>query len=558
MLRHKLGVLRKAEHRAECEEDLHTFLKAAWPYVDSSEFQDCWAIQALCDHLEAVTLGSIDRLLINFPPRCSKTTIASIVYPAWTWARRVENFRSGAGVRFLCASYGHSLSLDSANKSRRLMGGQLYQEYWGNKFKLSDDQNMKSNFANSAGGARLATSIGGSLIGLGGDVLIADDLNNTEVVESDAERSTVSNFWNEFHSTRLNDPKQSAIIVIQQRLHKGDVSGLILDSGENWVHLCLPMRYETNRRYVTVKLPQYDADEPWDDPRTDEGELMWPERFGEAEVKNLEKILGPYLAAGRLQQRPRPRGGSIILSEWWQPWDDEEARRYGLEWAEKRKEYPLMDIIVGSLDTSYGEKKENSYNALTIWGIWTDRAKNKRAMLMYAWAKHLQLHGKVPASEVGEKPDDYTARKRESWGLVQWVADSCRRYKTERLLIEDKTRGRDVANELSRLYARESWGVQMVNPSGDKVARAHAVVPLFSDGAVWAPVTAWSEEVIQQAEDFPKGDHDDLVDSVTQFLKWARENNLLVMAEESSQMLADDMEFTGRRRGAGVANSYGL
>jgi hypothetical protein len=189
----------------------------------------------------------------------------------------------------------------------------------------------------------------------------------------------------EIHSTRLNDPKQSAIVVVMQRLHEADLSGIILDSDEDWCHLMIPMRHDEQRHCVTVRLPQYEDDEPWEDPRTVDGELMWPERFGEPEVRNLESALGPYMASGRLQQSPTPKGGGIIKREWWQPWDEEEARRYGLEWSGALKEYPLFSLVVGSLDTSYGEKQENDYNALTIWGLWIDRNKNRRAMLMFAW-----------------------------------------------------------------------------------------------------------------------------------------------------------------------------
>ena len=117
----RISQLQLAEEREECEEQLLTFLERSWPHFDNSPFQSCWATDAMCDHLEAVTLGHIKRLLINVPPRCGKTNLCSIVHPAWTWARRKKTYLSGAQVKFLCASYGHSLSLDASNKSRRLI-----------------------------------------------------------------------------------------------------------------------------------------------------------------------------------------------------------------------------------------------------------------------------------------------------------------------------------------------------------------------------------------------------------------------------------------------------
>jgi predicted phage terminase large subunit-like protein len=553
----KIQLYHTIEDRENCEISLSYFLERAWSYIDSAEYQSGWAINAMADHLEAVVSGDIRRLLMNIPPRCSKTTLLSIAFPAWVWAQSEITYLSGPQVQFLCASYGHTLSLDSSNKCRRLINSPWYQGVWGSRFRLTDDQNTKYHFENDKGGARIATSVGGSLLGLGGAILIADDLNNTEQVESEAERETVKNFWQEFHSTRLNDPKQSAIIVIQQRLHEHDVSGLILESDEPFVHLRVPMRYEANYTYHTVKLPQYEGDELWDDPRSEEGELMWPERFGEREVRRLEVALGPYMAAGRLQQRPSPKGGGILQRDWWQPWDKIEAAKYGLEWITNRREYPTFELVIGSLDTAYGEKEENDFNALTIWGLFIDVTGSRRALLAYAWNKRLPLNGTVLVQRPGEIDVNFRDRQKQAWGLVETVADTCKRYKVQRLLIENKTRGVDVANELRRLYSRDDWGIQLINPVRDKVSRAHSVVPLFTDGSVYAPTDRkWCAEVIDQACLFPKSEHDDMVDSLTQALKWMRETGLLLRAEEQEAEIADSIRFYNREES--VRERYGV
>ncbi len=486
------------------------------------------------------------------------TILCSIMHPAWTWARRTKSYLSGPQVKFLCASYSHTLSLDASNKSRRLLLSPWYQKLWPGQISFQQDQNAKHNFENTAGGARVATSVGGGLIGLGADLLLGDDLNNTEDVESEAERETVKTFWQEFHSTRLNDPNRSAVIVIQQRLHQNDVSGLWLESNEDVVHLCIPMKYDTSRSYVTVALPQYTDGEPYDDPRTEEGELMWPERFNEEAVQRLESLLGPFMAAGRLQQLPTPKGGGIIQDIWWQNWTAE-AQSYGLEWNAAKdglKEFPQMELVVGSIDTAYGEKEENDYSAMSVWGIWIDRGKNRRAMLMHAWNKRLPLHGKSVTIMKGEPEDVFKARKAKSLGLVETIAEECKRYKIQRLLIENKTRGVDVANELRRLYARDNWGIELTNPQKDKVTRTHSVVPMFTDNVVWAPNTQWAQNVIDNCSQFPKGTHDDLHDTVTQFLNWARENMLLARADEEEAIRVD--EKTYRPVNIGVLDSYGL
>lgn len=283
---------------------------------------------------------------------------------------------------------------------------------------------------------------------------------------------------------------------------------------------------------------------------------MWPERFGHREVTRMKGIMGPYMASGRLQQSPVPKGGGIILSDWWQVWDQEEAQRYGLEWHGGRKEFPPFELVVGSIDTSFGLKEENDFNAMTVWGIWLDRNRNRRAMLMFAWNKRLKLNGTVIAQMPTEAKVNYLARQKEEWGLVEWVADTCKRYRVKRLLIENKTRGQDVADEINRLYVRENWGVELLPVAGDKVSRTHGIVPLFTDNAIWAPNTGWAQAVIQQSATFPKDTHDDMHDTVTQFLNWAREHGIIERADESSAALEDEMR--PKHHDGGVAAQYGV
>jgi predicted phage terminase large subunit-like protein len=564
VLKAKIDRLNLLEQRENCQNSLRYFVEKAWPHVDPSPFMSCFTIDAICDHLTACMMGHIPNLLINVPPRCAKTTIVSIMFPAWVWLRYGEQFKSalsGPQVKFLCASYSDKLTLLSSTAFRRLVESEWYRSL-NPELKFMRDQNTKSHMDNSLGGSRQSTSVNGTLLGLGGDILIGDDLNNTEtekLVETGADRARAVAFWNEFRSTRRNDPRDgySAVINVQQRTAEGDVSGSWLDAEDNLVHLMIPMRHDPARHNVTVVLPQYDDDEPWEDPRDPNGEeLMWPERFNEFAVAGLEKSLGPYMASGRLQQSPNPKGGGIIQRAWWQLWDENEARKYGLEWHPGLREFPKMELVVASLDTAYKEKEENDFNAFTIWGIFLDRARNRRAMLMYAWQKRLPLNGKLTTAFPGELPIAFKQRKEEAWGLVDWIADGCKRYNVKRLLIEDKSRGHDVANEIRRLHNRENWGVQLINPVGDKVSRAHSVVSLFTDDAIYAPNTRWAELTIGECEKFPKGTHDDIPDSVTQFLQWARDNELIVRGDEMSAAMEEAATFKGKQ--SGIAESYGV
>jgi predicted phage terminase large subunit-like protein len=498
------------EEALRLEESLIDFVEAAWPTVDGLAYQSNWAVDALCDHLQAVTEGQISRLLVNFPPRCGKTLVTSVCWPAWTWARRERSYRSGPGVRFLCGSYGHTLSMTNSNLTRRLILSPWYQGLWGNRFALSGDQNSKSQFDNTAGGSRLASSVGGTLLGVGGNVIVIDDPHNVADVESEAERQRALAWWAEISTTRLNDPKQAAIVVIMQRLHEEDVSGQILSSeSDDWVHLCIPMRYDPGRHCITVPVG---VDEiTWEDPRTEDGELMWPERFGEAQVEAIEAGLGPYLSSGRLAQSPQPKGGGIFKREWWQVW----APRDGT--------FPVPEFVVASLDGAFTEKEENDPSGFTLWIVFRHEGQ-RRIMLANAWRKHLQFSAPRQVQRPGEPYQAWKQRTQRNWGLMEWVHDSCtyihgqpmtleRHWHLDRLLIEDKGPGHSAAQELANRYGIHDFGaIELVKARGDKVARALAAQPNFANGLIYAPNKDWAELVINEMEVFPKGRYDDLTD----------------------------------------------
>ena len=302
--------------RAECEDSLYLFLRSAWKYVDSSPWTDGWPIEAVAEHLQAVIDGDIRRLIINIPPRMGKSTITSVALPAWTWAQPDRTATSGPGVQFLMASYANQLVLRDSVKCRRLIESPWYQKMWGERFKLNSDQNTKSRFSNDAGGERLITSVGAAVTGEGGSIIVVDDPNSAAEAFSEANIEATKEWWDGTMSTRLNDPKTGAYVIIQQRLAEDDLTGHVLskDVGD-WTHLCLPMKYEPERAFIT-KIG-------WEDPRTEVDELLWPERFGTPEVKLLESSLGPFASAGQLQQRPEPAGGGVIKREWWKLWEEE-------------------------------------------------------------------------------------------------------------------------------------------------------------------------------------------------------------------------------------------
>ncbi len=280
------------------ENYLKHFTRQAWHVLEpTTAFVSGWHIDVICEHLEAVSRSEITRLLINIPPRHTKSLLVSVLWPCWSWIHNPSS-------RWLFVSYGQDLSTRDSVKCRRLITSQWYQEMWGDKFAITSDQNQKTRFENNKTGYRLATSVGGMLTGEGGGFLIIDDPHNVKEAESDTIRESILRWYDEVLSTRLDDPKTGAKVIIMQRVHERDLSGHVLQKEAGYTHLCLPARYETDRRCTTVL--------GFSDPRKEEGEPLWPALYGDKELTELENSLGSYAAAGQLQQRPSPRGGGMF------------------------------------------------------------------------------------------------------------------------------------------------------------------------------------------------------------------------------------------------------
>ena len=231
--------------RSLAQDSLAEFVKQAWPIVEpSTPLRWNWHLDVICEYLEALTAGDgINRLIINLPPRSGKSILASVMWPAWVWARQPS-------TRWLCASYSASLANKFSIDRRGVITSPWYQERW--PIQLAGDQNQKNEFMNTERGHMIATSVSGSATGKGGDFIVADDLQNPEMAESEAERETVNRFFDETLSTRLDDKRRGRIVVIQQRTHQADLTGHLLEQG-GWTHLCLPAEFE---RRTVIPLPR--------------------------------------------------------------------------------------------------------------------------------------------------------------------------------------------------------------------------------------------------------------------------------------------------------------
>lgn len=501
--------------RYDCEQSLATFFKYSWKYMDPSEYVHGWHIDAVCEHLEAQCRGEIRHLLINQPPRTAKSLVFSVAFAPWVWCQPKYSPLMGADRAFLYASYAQTLSFRDSMKARRLITSPWYQKLWGGRFSLSEDMNTKGRFTNNRGGHRIATSVGGQLTGDGANFIGIDDAHNANEIESDLVRQGVLDWWDQSMSTRHNSPKTDVFTVVMQRLHSDDLAGHILDrADDNWTHLMIPMEYDPDRHCTTSIFT---------DPRSVEDELLWPERLGRKEVDNLKIALGPYGSSGQLQQAPMPKGGGIIKEEWWQPYIPGPDGFY-----------PSMEYIIASCDTAFTEKTENDYSTCIVLGVYRDSYDLPKIMVMNAWQARLGLNA-----------------------LVLKIADTAKRYRVDRVIIENKASGISVSQEIRRLFGNEIFGIIMNDPRGDKVARLMAVEPLFAEGLVNVPYIQdsggdahpreWVDMLVKQVTQFPKSKHDDLVDALSQGIKHLRDNGLIIRRTERDFYIEKSMEYRGQK-----------
>tara|TARA_R110002051_G_scaffold251_5_gene1031 strand:- start:763 stop:2346 length:1584 start_codon:yes stop_codon:yes gene_type:complete len=460
---------------------MHEFIKGAWGQLEPGrDYHDNWHIESICEHLEAVASSELRRLIINIPPRHMKSLTCAVSFPCWTWITQPNK-------QFLFASYAQSLSTRDSVKCRRLLSSSWYQENWGHSFKLTTDQNQKQRFENDQNGHRISTAVNAGVTGEGGDIIVIDDPHNVKQAESETIRNDTLDWWDTALPSRLNDPTTGAFVIIMQRVHQSDLTGHILKNEaesfaddlqtdpEAWTHLCVPAEYERNHPHffkTTLAGAKYTVD-----PRKDEGELLWPNRFTPKALNNLKSSLGTYGSAGQLQQRPSPKGGGILKAKWWRKW-------------EKDKGDPNYIYVVQSWDTAFSQSSTASYSACTTWGVFKHGGRYN-IMLMHRYRER----------------DEYPELRRKAKVMYQEMTPDA-------VLIEKKASGQSLLQDLRQA------GIPAISysPERDKISRAHSASAMLEAGLVWAPERNWAQQVINMCAIFPAGDGADIVDTCTQAL----------------------------------------
>lgn len=435
---------------------LHDFVKAAWPIVEPEKpFIDNWHIRVLCHVLEEVSAGKLKRVIINVPPGTMKSLLVNVFWTAWEWSRWPH-------LRYLKASYSGHLTIRDNLKLRDIIKSSWYQSLF--NLELKGDQDAKQRFDTSRNGWCIASSVGGFATGEHPDRIIIDDPTNAAQALSDVERGNVNQWFDRTISSR-GVTRDTRIVVVMQRLHENDLTGHLLAKG-GWEHIRFPMRWEPLRKDANGNI-EWSPDPR--DPRSTPGELLWPELFTESIVRQLELDLGPYGAAGQLQQQPSPEGGGLFKRAWFEivdavpagarfvrGWDaagtkDDGCYTVGVKMALHGDTFYIVDVFRDQLDPSD-----------------VDRSIKMCAV----------LDGKKCA------------------------------IREER---EGGSAGKAVIDARSKML--KGWDYEGVLVTGDKVTRAKPFRAQCHAGNVKLVRGSWNEAYLQELEHFPVGKFKDQVDA---------------------------------------------
>ena len=385
-----------------------------------------------------------------------KSLLVNVLWPAWEWGPK-----GLASLRYMGASHAQDLSIRDNLKMRRLVESDWYQTRW--PTPLAQDQNAKIKFENMKTGFRQACAIT-SMTGNRADRVILDDPHTVEAALSEVSRETALRVFTETVPTRLNSPEHSAIIVVMQRLHEDDVSGYIIANKLEYTHLMLPMEFEPDRRCITSI--------GFKDPRTEEGELLFPERFPAAVVKRDKQAMGSLATAGQFQQRPAPRSGGFF------------------EWG-KLDIVDMLPEIVKKLRywDKAGTQGGGAYTAGVLLGKGEDGCWYVLDVVRGQWAAH----------------------KREKIILLTAEKDG---YDVDISFEQEPgSGGKESAEATVKMLA--GWRVRADLPTGDKAVRAEPYAVQVDAGNIKMRRAQWNTEFIDEHKTFPRGKYKDQIDAVS-------------------------------------------
>jgi predicted phage terminase large subunit-like protein len=504
----------------QAEGSLRSFYRQQWNIVEKlTPRVDNWHLDAICDHLSATVAPpgerpAINKLVINVPPRNSKSTTSCVAFPAWVWGPR-----NLPGKRFIFVTYRLSLARRDSRYTRNVITSPWYQAAWGDRFSLVRDQKTKDRYDNDKTGYRMIGSFRGGVMGEGANYLVIDDPLDATSLASPTELEHVIEIWKTGLVTRLNHQEQDVRIIIMQRLHENDLCGHVLKE-DGWTHLRLPAAFEVEDRCRTFVEVQGTKQLFFEDPRTEDGEPLNPKRFPAADLERM-RVEDEWVFAAQQQQRPAPRGGQILQKAWWRFYD---SKPFDADGKPRKPDHGAQ-----SWDLAFKDLKTSDYVAALAGELY--------GADIYLTDYLLERAGFSATCDL----------------MRQWHS---RHSHLAVKLVEDKANGPAVADALKQ----EVPGIVLVEPEGGKIARAFAAQPTLKAGNVYLPnpvdpITgkliperAWVQSFIKNCEVFPKGLHDDDVDAFTQLVTYLRGTHS-AMLDYLKQLKARDAKKADQEAG---------
>jgi predicted phage terminase large subunit-like protein len=462
--------------RAVLRNDLYAFVQKTFESVNPGvSFSRNWSTQAVTHALQKVVDGKTTRLIINIPPRNLKSLCASVALPAFLLGRDPIQ-------KIICVSYSDELATKFSNDCRAVMRSQWYRQIFP-RTRIDRGKDSEAEFRTTQRGYRLATSVGGTLTGRGGDMIIIDDPIKPQDAQSKSIRDKTIQWYENTLLSRLDDKVHGAIVIVMQRLHLDDLSGHLLERG-GFEHLCLPAIAEQGE-IVPLGHGRVHARRI--------GDVLDPRREPLDALRKQQQAMTPLVFSAQFQQRPIPLEGNLIKREW--------IRLY----KSKDNFGPVeSEYFVISWDTAMKTSELADYSVGTVWRV-RGRGKNQKVYLVDL------VRGRF------DYPDLVTAAE-ALWR--KWSFDWARTL----LVIEDKGSGTSLIQSLKRQGIYAHWhGLKL---DGDKVMRLTAQAALFHSGIIHFPEDApWFDELMAELLGFPGVRHDDQIDSISQalaFLQWCQ------------------------------------
>jgi predicted phage terminase large subunit-like protein len=468
--------LKKRKQKEKAQDKFLEFVGSMWENFIHGRHHEIMA-----EAFERVARGELKRLIINMPPRHTKSEFASYLLPAWFLGKFPTK-------KVIQTSHTAELATDFGRKVRNLVDSETYKSIFPN-VALQSDSKAAGRWNTSHGGTYFAIGVGGAVTGKGADLLIIDDPHS----EQEAILAEVNpEIYDKVHEWYSSGPRQrlqpgGSIVVVMTRWSKRDLTAQVVKSsvqrgGEEWEVIELP-----------AILPS--------------GNPLWPQFWSLEELTALKEELPVHKWMAQYMQAPTGAEGALIKREWWKEWEHDKP--------------PRCDYIIQSWDTAFNKGTRNDFSACITLGIFhPEDEPHPQIILLDAFKERMEF------------PE-----------LKAKALELYKEYEPDCCIIEAKAAGTPLLQEL------RSIGIPLQDYTpvrgNDKITRVNAVADLFASGMVWAPQTRWAEEVIEEFASFPQGEHDDLVDSMTQALLRFRQGGLIRLESDYND---EPQEFRRRSR----------